>query len=236
MLHAEPKLVPDISQSKVEIRSSFSGTELLLFGAIINKDIERHDKIDVVVILRGPDQSIIIREKQKVGGIWINAASQEYLSVPSYYSIASSAPLEKIVDRKTALIYELGINRLQLSPGGIIDQNANQRFVDGLADLLQRKSIYAERQSEVQITDNVLYRARLYLPSNVPVGTYIAETLLLSNGEVIAANDKVRVEIKKVGFEALITKLAEQYSLFYGLLAVFISLFLGWIAGRIFQK
>ena len=32
---AEPRLVPDVSQRHIEIRYSFSGAELLLFGAIL---------------------------------------------------------------------------------------------------------------------------------------------------------------------------------------------------------
>jgi hypothetical protein len=35
MAQAEPRLVPDISARSVEIRYSFSGAQLLLFGAIL---------------------------------------------------------------------------------------------------------------------------------------------------------------------------------------------------------
>ncbi len=31
----KPKLVPDVSQNRIEIRYSFTGAELLLFGAIV---------------------------------------------------------------------------------------------------------------------------------------------------------------------------------------------------------
>ena len=32
---SEPRLVPDVSQNEIEIRYSFTGAELLLFGAIL---------------------------------------------------------------------------------------------------------------------------------------------------------------------------------------------------------
>ena len=47
--------------------------------------------------------------------------SIDFRSAPTYYAIASSRPLGKIVDAKTAAIYELGLDQLQLSPSGEID-------------------------------------------------------------------------------------------------------------------
>ena len=87
-----------------------------------------------------------------------------------------------------------------------------------------------------EITDQVLYRARLKIPSSVPVGTYVAETLLIRNGRVIVADDNVEVRIRKTGFEQLVTILAQDYALFYGAMAVLVSLLLGWFAGFIFNR
>ena len=47
MDQAEPKLVPDISARSIEIRYSFTGAQLLLFGAILypaeQDDVEKAD-------------------------------------------------------------------------------------------------------------------------------------------------------------------------------------------------
>ena len=80
----------------------------------------------------------------------------------------------------------------------------------------------------------MLYRARLKIPSSVPEGTYVAETLLIRNGRVIVADDSVTVSISKTGFERFITIMAQRYSLLYGALAVLLSLLLGWLAGWAF--
>src|SRR5687767_12059851 len=109
-----PILVPDVSQREVEIRYSFTGADLLLFGAIVYPDGRRPQKpADVVVVLKGPDQSITMREKQKVAGIWINADSARFRSAPSFYALASSRPIGRIVDERTAAIYEMGVDKLQ---------------------------------------------------------------------------------------------------------------------------
>ena len=234
---AVPKLVPDVSQRQINIQSGFTGAELLLFGAIIYpRGVAPEGQIDVAVVLRGPARPITLREKQKIAGIWINADSSDFRSVPVYYAIASSRPLRDIVDSKTAAIYELGLDKLQLSPSGEVDAKEQRRFSNGLVDLKQRNGLFRQDAGSVEITDQVLYRARLEIPSSVPVGTYVAETLLIRNGRVIVADDKVEVRVRKTGFEQLVSVLAQDYSLFYGTMAVLVSLLLGWFAGYIFQR
>ncbi|HPV69272.1 MAG: TIGR02186 family protein [Sphingorhabdus lacus] len=234
---AVPKLVPDVSQRQINIQSGFTGAELLLFGAIIYpRGVAPEGQIDVAVVLRGPARPITLREKQQIAGIWINADSSDFRSVPVYYAIASSRPLRNIVDSKTAAIYELGLDKLQLSPSGEVDAKEQRRFSNGLVDLKQRNGLFRQEAGSVEITDQVLYRARLKIPSSVPVGTYVAETLLIRNGRVIVADDNVEVRVRKTGFEQLITVLAQDYSLFYGAMAVLVSLLLGWFAGYIFQR
>jgi uncharacterized protein (TIGR02186 family) len=234
---AVPKLVPDVSQRDINIQSRFTGAELLLFGAIIYpRGVVPEGQIDVAVVLRGPTRPLIVREKRQVAGIWINAESIDFRSAPTYYAIASSRPLDKIIDARTAAIYELGLNRLQLSPTGEIDAAELRRFRSGLVDLNQRDGLYLEAPNTVNVTDQVLYRARLAIPSSVPEGRYVAETLLIRDGRVIVADDGVTVTISKTGFERFITILSQKYSLLYGTLAVVISLLLGWMAGLAFAR
>lgn len=232
-----PQLVPDVSQRNINIQSRFTGAELLLFGAILfPRGVVPDEQVDVAVVLRGPTRPIVVREKQKVAGIWVNAQSVDFRSAPTYYAIASSRPLRKIVDSKTAAIYELGLNQLQLSPSGEINTGELRRFTRGLVDLNNRDGLYAESAGTVDITGQVLYRARLKIPSSVPEGKYVAETLLIRNGRVIVADDRVTVTISKTGFERFVTILAQRYALLYGALAVLLSLSLGWLAGWAFGR
>jgi len=71
---AKPELVPDVSSRQVQIRYTFSGAQLLLFGAVVYPDGRTPDSpVDIAVVLRGPVQPILLREKQKIAGIWMNA-------------------------------------------------------------------------------------------------------------------------------------------------------------------
>jgi len=236
MAQSQPRLVPDISARSVEIRYSFTGAQLLLFGAILYPGgrVPRHPA-DVIVVLKGPVEPILVREKQKFAGIWMNADSNRFRSAPSFYAVASSAPVRKLVDERTAAIYELGLQDLQLSPGGGALPEKERRFEAGLLDLRTRQGLYAEHPHGVEISEGVLYRARISIPSQVPVGTYTAETFLVDNGQVIAAATR-EIEIGKSGFERWVALAARRHAFLYGLVSVMMSLALGWAAATAFSR
>ena len=236
MAQAGPKLVPDISARSIEIRYSFSGAQLLLFGAVLYPGGRvPKDPADVIVVLKGPVEPILVREKQKIAGIWMNADSNRFRSAPSYYAVASSAPVRQLVDERTAAIYELGLQDLQLSPGGGALPEKDRRFEAGLLDLRKREGLYAEYPRGVEISEGVLYRARITIPSQVPVGTYTAETFLVDDGKVIAAATR-EIEIGKSGFERYVALAARRHGFLYGLAAVLLSLGLGWAAAMAFRR
>ncbi len=232
----KPMLVPDVSSRQIQIRYTFAGAELLLFGAIVYPDgrVPRKPP-DVVVVVKGPAEPIIVREKQRIAGIWMNADSSRFRSAPSFYAVASSAPVSKLVDERTAAIYELGVHNLQLSPGTSALPDRARRFEAGLLDLRQRQHLYSESNHGVEITGGVLYRATINIPSQVPVGTYTAETFLVADGRVLAAATR-DIDIGKSGFERFVALAARRHSALYGLFAVLMSLALGWSAAAIFRR
>ena len=236
MAQAKPVLVPDISARRVEIRYTFTGAQLLLFGAIVYPGGRPPDEpADIAVVLRGPVQPILVREKQKLAGIWMNADSNRFRSAPSYYAVASSRRISDLVDDRTAAIYELGLNNLQLSPGGGALPEKERRFEAGLLDLRRRQGLYSENPRGVEISERVLYRATITIPSQVPVGTYTAETFLIADGKVLAAATR-DIEIDKSGFELFIALAARRNAFLYGLSAVILSLALGWAAAWAFRR
>jgi uncharacterized protein (TIGR02186 family) len=233
---AQPRLVPDISERSISIRYSFTGAQLLLFGAILYPGgREPTQPPDIAVVLKGPVEPILVREKRKIAGIWMNADSHRFQSAPSYYAIASSRPIRDLVDERTAAIYELGLKDLQLSSGGGALPDKERRFEAGLLDLRERHRLYSEQPKGVEISEGVLYRARIDIPSQVPIGTYTAETFLIDDGRVIAAATR-DIQIGKSGFERSIALAARQYGFFYGLAAVLMSLALGWGAAWAFSR
>lgn len=230
----DPILVAEISQHEVQVRQGFTGADLMVYGALLAPDGTRAGgDYDIVVVLKGPTRSIVLREKQKVAGMWINAASGEFRSAPSYFAVAASRPVEQIVDKKTAAIYELGLPWLQLSPIGSIDPAEQKRFAAGLVDLKLRGGLFRQDPAGVGIKEQVLYQARFLLPSNVEVGRYTAETFAINRGRVVASAT-THVDVRKLGFEGIVADFAQNNGFLYGMLAILLSVTMGWLAGRIF--
>lgn len=231
----DPVLVPEVSQHEVQVRQGFTGAELLLFGAVFDPAGAAGQGYDILVVLKGPAEPIRLREKERFAGIWVNAESNDFRSVPSFFAVASSRPVAQIVDEKTAAIYEFGTRYIQLSPSGSINPEEQLRFAEGLVDLKRRQGLYKEDMDGVQITEGVLYQARISLPSNVTTGTYTAETFAVTQGRVIASA-VAEVEVRKVGLERRVEDFSQDNGLLYGLLAVLLSVGMGWGAGRLFAR
>lgn len=230
---AQPRLITDLSQSRIDISYRFAGAELLIFGAIQYPGGRAPaEPPGIAVILRGPAEPLTVRLKARVAGIWVNTEALRFESAPGFYAVATTKPVRDLLDERNAAIYEIGLAHLQLSPATAADPETTKRFQDGLVGLRAREALFVEQPYGVQVTDNVLYRARIPIPSAVPVGNYRAEIYLIENGEV-RARSTAPIIIDKSGFERGIYVFAHAYSFWYGLAVVALALLLGWLAGAV---
>jgi len=228
---APPRLISDISHSKIDIVYSFAGAELLIFGAIQYPGGVTPDKRpEIAVVVRGPPEAITVRRKARIAGIWLNTSAVRFETAPSFYSVATTAPIEKLVDEQTAAIHELGVGHLQLSPASSGDAEEIRTFEAGFLNLRRKQGLYSDAADGVELTENVLYRARIEIPSEVPVGNYTVETHLIDDGKVVASATR-DISIDKSGFERDVYVAAQEHSFSYGVLAVTLALLLGWFAG-----
>ena len=223
-------LVADLSQHLIAITTAFVGTNVVLFGTSDGDG-------DIVVTVHGPREVQIVRRKAQVAGIWINRTRLAFADVPGYYAVASSGPLEAIAHPDVLARHEIGVEHLKLKPidatGFEISEIA--AFQDALVRNKQRQDLYSRTPAPVNFIGPRLFRATLSFPANVPPGIYRVQVFELSDGQVTDAQRSTLV-ISKIGLEADIYDFAQQQSALYGLLAVALSLTLGWLAGVIFRK
>lgn len=228
---AQPRLITDLSQSRIDISYRFAGAELLIFGAIQYPGGRAPaEPPGIAVVLRGPVEPVTVRRKARIAGIWVNTEALRFETAPGFYAVATNRPVTDMLDERNAAIHEIGLKHLQLSPATAADPETTRAFEDGLIALRVKEGVYSEQPFGVQITDRVLYSARIPIPSSVPVGNYQAEIYLIGNGEV-RARSTAPVIIGKTGFERGVYVFAQEHSLAYGLLAVGLALALGWLAG-----
>ncbi len=230
------RLITQLSQARIEINTTFRGSEMLVFGAIQYPQGTVPDAPpDIAVVLRGPSAPVTVRQKARIAGIWVNATGVRFESVPGFYAVAATRPIAQIADERTTAIYEIGIRNLQLSPASGADDGISRTFEAGLISARQKSGLFTERPDGVQITRGVLYAARIALPAAVPVGDYTAEIHLVRQGRVLASTSAPFV-IDKSGFERWVYVMAHENSLAYGLAAVLAALAAGALAALVTRR
>ena len=92
-----------ISSTEIAIVPDFAGTDVTVFGAIENVDPALLAKggYDIVVALEGPKTPLVVREKERVLGLWINRGSERFSSAPAskFTVMTSSDSFERITSR-----------------------------------------------------------------------------------------------------------------------------------------
>jgi uncharacterized protein (TIGR02186 family) len=223
---AQSPLVSDISSRRIGIDSSFTGTELLLFGSLDQPG-------DVVIVIKGPPQSLTVRRKERIAGVWVNADAVTYRNVPGFYAVVSNRPLTDIASERVLRRHGIGIENIRVES---IEGGATEAGFDAAVKRLrQQNNLFHQDTSGVTILFDRLYRSTIAFPANVPVGSYTTEVYLFQDGSVVSAQTSP-ILIDKSGIERALFSFAHQWPLFYGLFAVVIAAFAGWGAAQIFRK
>ncbi len=227
-LRAAP-LVADLSKHLVAITTGFAGTDVLLFGAV-------DEPGDVVVLIWGPPEEVVMHRKSRIAGIWMNTAQMTFERVPSFYSIASSRSLDEIASEHVLSRLEMGVERLNLPlPHAKASPNIARNWRDALIRNKQRLGHYAREVSQVIFLGENLFRTQVEFPANVPTGTYQIEVYLLREGRVISAQTTPLI-VGKIGLEAEVYDFAHNYAAYYGLIAILVALVAGWLAHVAFRR
>jgi len=235
-------LVTDLSQNEIEITSQFAGSELLLFGAIERyaRDAIQSDEIsvqgldyDIIVVVRSEPTDLIIRKKENKAGIWVNSENITVRDVPGYYAIASTRPLDEFLSKDIQVEYGLGLNNLSIISEG--ESNDLQSYKEALFRNMREKGLYLENSGNVEVKNEILFRANLTFPSNMPVGNYKADVYLVRDGEVIITHN-TPLKVDKQGIERVIYNFAHEYPPLYGIMAILVALFAGLFSGFVARK
>ncbi|MCF8474650.1 MAG: TIGR02186 family protein [Emcibacter sp.] len=237
-------MVTDLSDHTIEITSRFSGTELLIFGAIergIPQDDGGHGVVvegmdyDIIVVVQSERHDMIIRRKEPLGPIWVNKENKILKNMPGFYALTSTRPIDLILSDKKLNKMDIGLQQLKIEFDYSISEEEKENFRDGFIRNMKARKLYNQHEGMVSILDGILFRAILEFPANMPVGNYDVDVYLIRNGKIILTAQSP-LEVDKAGLERLIYVFAHNYSKLYGILAIVIALFAGWLAGFLSKK
>ena len=215
------ELAAGLSKDDIKISSSFTGTDLVLFGAIESEGgaaIGAVQDRDVVVVVRGPGTAVTVRHKERLGPIWINRDQRRFMNVPGFYFVASTRPLNDVADSATLDRYHLGLAHLDFKlPSGAVAPSLDYR--NAIVRAKSRGELYSEHPGGVQFLSGSLFRTTIALPASLPSGTYDANVYLFRKHEIVTAFS-TPLRIGKTGVERVLFKFANNFPWVYGLLAV----------------
>jgi uncharacterized protein (TIGR02186 family) len=233
------RLVTSVSTHRVLITSNFSGTELVLFGAIDEAPAGTQiGAYDVVVSVRGPARSFVTRRKERMLGLWVNTDSREFSGVPSYLAVMSNKPITEIGTPDLLRRYRIGlVNNVLPPPGGsdiIIDVPPEDSFRAAFLRVKTNEGAYTADPKGVTFLTPRFFRAAVPVPGTAQTGDYQVETVLIAKGAVLA-QQQTAIEVVKTGFEAVIAQEARNHRFFYGLATALLALMTGLIATLLFR-
>jgi uncharacterized protein (TIGR02186 family) len=234
------KIVSSLAQHQVFITSQFVGLDLVLFGTVEpdEKSSPLRDRYDLVVTVTGPRESQVTRRKERILGIWVNAASREFVDVPSYLAVLSTRPYEDFAGQDLRRRLQLGLERTmlpQMINNDLADVARDDPFRQAFLRLKTQRRLYVERTSGVTFLTPTLFRTTIPLPATVPVGNYEVDLKLFADGAMVARSTSA-FEIVKVGFEQFVATSAQHHGMLYGLATVMFALMTGWFASVVFRK
>lgn len=220
----EAALRMELAADRVDITTGFNGTSVVVFGTT-------NAQGDVLIKLKGPERTMIVRRKGRALGTWVNRDNIEFRRVPSYYDYTSSLGKAALGGYSDLLREEeIGVDNLGFYPE---DEDEDPETIDVFRDSLIRKmqgrGLFPVGPKALTFLSPGFFKASFDLPPGVPTGIYTVEALQVEGGKVVSRQSKT-LQVGQVGFNARVYLFAGNHSFFYGVFAIMMALISGWSA------
>ena len=229
------EVVLGLSKDEVAITTSFNGSDVLIFGAVKrDKPIPDGDPLEVIVTISGPSEAVTVRRKEKRFGIWVNIDSVEIDMAPSFYAVATSAPLRDVLSDIEDLRYKISVPRAIRSVGAPMQIEDAAAFTQAIIRIRSNSDTYQLLENQVSVDAQTLFQTSIQLPAALTEGDYVTRIFLTRSGKVVSTYE-TSIDVRKVGMERWLYKLSRENSMLYGLMSLAIAIAAGWGAAAIFR-
>lgn len=229
------EVVLGLSKDEVAITTSFNGSDVLIFGAVKrDKPIPDGDPLEVIVTISGPSEAVTVRRKEKRFGIWVNIDSVDIDKAPSFYAVATSAPLRDVLSDIEDLRYKISVPRAIRSVGAPMQIEDAAAFTQAIIRIRSNSDTYQLLENQVSVDAQTLFQTSIQLPAALTEGDYVTRIFLTRSGKVVSTYE-TSIDVRKVGMERWLYKLSRENSMLYGLMSLAIAIAAGWGAAAIFR-
>jgi hypothetical protein len=223
-----------VTPEGVLIGATYNGKDLYVTGEIPADE-------EAVVQVVGSSSEAEFKQLGKVAGIfWMTVAHLSISEAPTAYLIYLPNQVSRWRQQQDArwggLDMDFGalLPKVKIEPepedkAAVFGEFLKLKTHDGLYQLVDNGVSYdAPKDGKKQ------FRARIYIPAKIPVASYQVVVTRLKDG-VKTGVETGEFHMKEEGFPALISNMAFNHSLLYGILAVAIAIFAGLFMGVLFK-
>ena len=227
------EIVLGLSQEEVAITATFTGSEILIFGAVKrDAPIPAGSPLEVVITVSGPLTPVTVRHKEHRYGIWMNTAWVAVDAAPSFYAVATTGPMRDVLSETEDLRNSISIPRAIRSVGAQVENSGD--YTDALIRIRAGDGKYQVLEGAVDLEQETLFRTEVALPADLIEGTYATRIFLTRDGQVVDSYS-TEIAVQKVGVERWLFNLSRDWPMAYGLLSLCIAIVAGWSASAAFQ-
>jgi len=213
-LRVEPK--------EVQVGMFYNGTKVHVEGMAPAQG-------EVAIVFTGHEGKVELKRKGKVGGVlWMNVGDVAFERVPSLFMVSfesRGAP----AGATHAVGYE-GLEARVLPASA--DQDTRGLFREFI-QLKEHEQLYSSGNGPTRSSSGRV-SADFWLPASVLPGEYEVR-MLGFRGSAVEVLATESLTVKRVGLAALITSMARQHGLLYGVLSVVFAIAMGFLTGVLFK-
>ncbi|MCL4501919.1 MAG: TIGR02186 family protein [Deltaproteobacteria bacterium] len=219
-----------VKPNLVEIGAWFRG-QTVTATAMLPKGAE------IVIEVMGQAADEHLMRKGRRGALWMNVGEIDFQHAPSLYMVMSTNPKLLSAAPPEAPWGFAALKRRATMSGMVTDQEKDE-FFEQFIKLKESEDLYASSKEPIKksraVGDLTPIEAKFRLPTNVKPGAYEVCLSVVQDGQVIAKNCQ-EIQVKMVGFPAMLSSLAYEHGATYGILAVIIAIITGFAMGFLFK-
>lgn len=229
------EIVAGLSANRVSITANFDGSEILVYGAVKrNAPAPDGPPLEVIITVEGPATPLVIRRKEWRAGIWVNSSDITVDAAPSFYAVATSGPLERILSRTEDLRHKITLAHAIRAIGTRSEAADAEVFIEALQRIRINDDVYRIAEGSVSLVEQTLFRTDVVLPANLIEGDYRVRMFITREGQVVDSLERV-IGVRKDGLERLLYVMAHEQPLLYGLISLALAVVAGWAASAGFR-
>ncbi len=210
----------------VEISAFYHGREVTITGSL-------PAGYQAVAEVWGPVGQEHLMRKGRRGPLWMNVGEVTVSGAPSLYLVLSSAA-DLLTEASPWGFQSL---RKDITLAGVPEKEKG-KFLEQFLELKQNEKLYAVLPGKLKLTsagtDRREVTGKFWLPANVKPEKYKVCLTAIRDGQAVE-QQYAPLTVQMIGFPALLMSLAYQHGLIYGILAVVIAIFTGFIMGYLFK-